>query len=221
MDYFTESYLQVRLVTNLNDKGPAHARSTGIRHARGQFIAFLDADDLWLRNKLSTQIDFMNRTGADFSYTKYFIMNSSGTEASCSLSVYSHYSYLSYLFLRGIGCSTVVVKSELFSDEILDSYGPWLGEDTLWWLMLLNSGVQACGVLEPLVLYRDSGGSLSKNRFKNQMSVWRIYRENLKISFPVALLAYLSYVFDVSIRRLRCYICTSVFGKKKIKEILV
>jgi teichuronic acid biosynthesis glycosyltransferase TuaG len=211
---------RVRLIQNIDDKGPAHARSTGIKQARGEFIAFLDGDDLWLRNKLATQIGFMTRTGSEFSYTKYRMMNSKGTDASCPLAVNRQYSYPSYLFLRGIGCSTVIIKRSLFSVEILEAYGPWLGEDTLWWLIILKDGTQASGILEPLVLYRDAEGSLSKHRLRNQISIWEIYRKRLNLSPIVAILAYISYIFDVALRRILYRTCTKIFGKKKVEDIL-
>jgi teichuronic acid biosynthesis glycosyltransferase TuaG len=212
---------RVRLIQNVDDKGPAHARSTGIKKARGEFIAFLDGDDLWLRNKLAIQIEFMTRTGSDFSYTKYRMMNSKGTEASCPLTVNRQYRYPSYLFLRGIGCSTVIIKRSLFSAEVLEAYGSWLGEDTLWWLMILRSGTHASGILEPLVLYRDAEGSLSKHRFRNQASIWEIYRKHLSLSTFVAILAYVSYIFDVALRRIRYRTCTKIFGMKKVGDILI
>jgi teichuronic acid biosynthesis glycosyltransferase TuaG len=210
---------RVRLIPNPDDQGPAHARSLGVRLALGEYVAFLDGDDLWSRKKLSTQIDFMCRTGTDFSYTQYRIMNSAGTEASCPISVHARYGYPSYLFLRGIGCSTVVIKKRLFSEEILNTYGLWHGEDTLWWLKIFRAGSYARGVLEPLVLYRDAEGSLSKHRLRNQASVWRIYRDEFCLSTIFASVAYVCYVSDVALRRIRTRLCTIVFGMKKLNGV--
>lgn len=210
---------RVHLIRNLNDKGPAHARSIGVQHAVGEYVAFLDGDDLWLRSKLSTQIDFMSQSGTEFSYTQYRIMNSSASEASCPIGIHRQYNYPSYLFLRGIGCSTVVVKRRLFTEDILRTYGLWHGEDTLWWLKILKAGALACAVSEPLVLYRDAEGSLSKYRLNNQASVWRIYRDEFHLSPIFASLAYGSYVVDVALRRLSTRFRTIIFGKKKISEI--
>lgn len=211
---------RIRLVANHDDKGPAHARSTGVRLARGDYVAFLDGDDLWLRSKLSTQIDFMQLTGTVFSYTQYRVMDSQGTEVSCPVNIHRQYSYPSYLFLRGIGCSTVVIKRSLFTEEVLETYGLWHGEDTLWWLKLLRAGAQAHGIFQPLVLYRDTEGSLSKYRLRNQSSVWRIYRDEFRLSLIFAILAYVSYVADVALRRFSSRLCTKFSGKRKINEVL-
>jgi teichuronic acid biosynthesis glycosyltransferase TuaG len=210
---------RVRLVHNPDDKGPAHARSRGVRESRGEYVAFLDGDDLWLRSKLSNQIEFMRRTAVEFSYTQYRKMNSQGTEVSCPLGIHRQYDYPSYLFLRGIGCSTVVIKRSLFSEDILNTYGPWLAEDTLWWLKIFRDGVRAHGVPQPLVLYRDAEGSVSKHRLRNQSSVWGIYRNDFRLSPIFASIAYASYMVDVALRRFRNSLCTLIIGKKKISEI--
>ena len=220
VDRYSAADSRIRLVANPDDKGPAHARSTGVRHARGEYVAFLDGDDLWLPTKLSSQIDFMCQTGSEFCYTQYRVMNSQGTMASCPLSIHSQYNYPSYLFLRGIACSTVVVKRALLTEAILETYGLWHGEDTLWWLKLLRDGSRAHGLHVPLVLYRDAEGSLSKHRLRNQGSVWRIYRNDFHLTFLIASVAYISYLFDVSIRRLRFRLCTKLLGKIKVSGVL-
>ncbi len=213
---------RISLVLNSDDKGPAHARSIGIRKAQGDFIAFLDADDIWLPTKLLVQIKFMCSNNSEFSYTKYRVMNMHGTEASCEVSVHSKYTYHSYFFLRGIACSTVVVKHSLFSENILNTYGLWHGEDTLWWLKLFQAGaVGNCIPGKSLVLYRDSIGSLSKYRLCNQTSVWRIYRNDFSLSILIAITAYVCYITDVTIRQLRYRLCTKYFGKKKVEALIV
>ena len=48
---------RIRLVNNPDDDGPAQARSEGIKLSNGDFIAFLDSDDIWIRNKLELQLE--------------------------------------------------------------------------------------------------------------------------------------------------------------------
>lgn len=212
--------MRIRLILNPDDKGPAHARSMGIRHANGEFVAFLDGDDIWLRNKLSDQVDFMFRSKTDFSYTQYRVMNSQGTEASCAMTAYKHYGFWSALSLRGIATVTVLSKRSLFTDAILNTYGLSHGEDYLWWLMILRSGVRARGLMKPLALYRNVESSLSKRRWRHQRSVWRTYRLDLQVPTPIAVIAYATYMLDVVIRRLRCFLCTKVNGSIKVREVM-
>ena len=62
---------KIKIIHNENDQGPAHSRLLGIEHAIGQFIAFLDADDLWHAEKLEIQISNMIRNDLDFTFTDY------------------------------------------------------------------------------------------------------------------------------------------------------
>lgn len=211
---------RVRLIDNIDDKGPAHARSTGVRNALGKFIAFLDGDDIWLSRKLEVQLDFMARTGANFCYTQYYPINVEGTLASCPLSIHERYTFWSGLCRRGIGSPTVLVRRELLTEEIINTFGTWHGEETLWWLMMLRDGAIAIGLKQPLALYRNTENSLSKRVWRNQTAVWHNYRNEMKLGILKSSIAYFSYVIDVAVRRFRGKLCTRLKGYRLVSEIL-
>ena len=62
---------RIRCIINPDNRGAAYCRNLGLREANGEWIAFLDSDDLWLPEKLETQIQFMEKNGYAFSYTNY------------------------------------------------------------------------------------------------------------------------------------------------------
>src|SRR5260370_41005098 len=74
---------RIRLIKNDSDRGPAHARSIGIKQARGRYIAFLDADDYWLPEKLEYQVSFMSRTSAQFCFSRYPSVSENGHRLEC------------------------------------------------------------------------------------------------------------------------------------------
>ncbi|MDF9787849.1 glycosyltransferase family 2 protein [Polynucleobacter sphagniphilus] len=211
---------RVRLINNLNDRGPAHARAKAIAHAKGKYIAFLDADDLWLPEKLALQIEFMSENNYLFSYTSYRKMDATGVLASCALSTHSSFNFISGLTRRGIGSPTVVISRDLFDSYILGTIGKSHGEETLWWLLILKKGVRAYGLLKPLALYRDTPYSLSKKVLRNQTTVWHSYRNELGVPILFAFAAYFLYLIDVFIRRLRLKVCTSIKGKILVTTLM-
>ena len=62
---------RIRLIARPANKGAADARNTGIQNAGGRYIAFLDADDIWMKDKLERELAFMKEKQAAFVFTAY------------------------------------------------------------------------------------------------------------------------------------------------------
>lgn len=199
---------RVRYIHNVNDRGPAHARATGIRQAKGRFIAFLDGDDIWMPTKLEEQVGFMETTSNVFTYTYYSGMSADGSRVMCPHSAYKSYSFWRMMATRGIGTLTVIVERDLLTEDILDHHGKSHGEELLWWLFILQRGVVAKLYPKNLAHYRDTEGSLSTFRWKHQLTVWDTYRNEMGMNPIFSTFLYLSYVVDVAVRRIRTIVCT-------------
>lgn len=188
---------RVRLIINEKDDGPSHARAFAIRQCRGQYVAFLDADDIWLPSKLSEQINFMIETGAVFTYTKYSKISDDGSVMSEPLGARTGYTYRDALSSRGIGTLTVVVSRQCLTEEIISVNNGKHGEDYLWWCMILRNGAVARLVDKPLALYRLNSTGLSRSRFKHIAHVWKSYRDQLEVPLLKRIFCFITYPSDV------------------------
>ena len=213
---FSHSDCRVRLIDNANDDGPGQARNYGLRYAKGDYVAFLDADDLWLPNKLSSQLDFMIRNKYRFSFTRYKTLSPNGVISVASMGGKKSNTYDQYLCRRGIANSTVMLHNSVVTPEMFDSINRAFAEDTLWWLIILRTGVVAHSLDEVLMFYRIVADSRSSNVISNQLSVWLFYRNHLGLPFTKAIFSYLMYLSDVSIRRLVFKVSEKFMRKKAL-----
>lgn len=199
---FVELDPRIKLIHNFDDCGPAHARAVGIDSATGKYIAFLDADDLWLPSKLEKQVGFMEQNNYSFTYTLYSQISADGLKMSEPLTAQKSYSYPQYLGCRGIGNLTVVVRRDAFTPLVLNTF-KYRAEDTIWWLLIMKSGITAYLLPEVLASYRITPGSLSSQRAKNQSAVWLAYRKVFGLALIECIFYYSLYVVDALLRKLR------------------
>jgi teichuronic acid biosynthesis glycosyltransferase TuaG len=209
-----QSYQQkdnrIRLISNENDNGPAQARAVGIKVSIGSYIAFIDSDDMWLKDKLEVQINFMINNNYKFSYTRYLKMYIDGSISKASIGGHDSNSFNQYLRRRGIANSTVMLSRECIDEEVLNTVGKSHGEDTLWWLLILRKGYKAYAIQTALAVYRVVDGSLSSKVLNNQFNVLHSYRNELGLNIFKASFNYIGYVLDVFIRRLEFFILNTL-----------
>lgn len=168
-----------RLIKLDKNSGPATARNRAIEEARGRYIAFLDADDLWLPQKLEKQIVHMKSNNLPFTYSSYYIIDESDRDLG-HFTTQESISYASMLKTCSVGCLTAIYDSRLlgkvFMPDILKR------QDYGLWLKILREIKTAKGLLEPLAVYRIRKKSVSSNKLKAAYYQWKIYREIEKLN---------------------------------------
>lgn len=151
---------RIKLINNIQNLGGAGSRNVAIEQSKGRYIAFLDSDDLWHADKLSSHIEFMRENNVGFSYSNYqqFYNDKNNTLITAPVRV----NYKQMLKSNFIGCLTVVYDTTLFGKF----YFPETKKrhDFALWLNMLKKFDYAYNVGEVLANYRVHNASLSSNK---------------------------------------------------------
>lgn len=155
-----------------NSGSPSAPRNLAIEKSTGEYLAFLDSDDLWKKEKLDIQIKYMIDNSVMFSYSSFDIINSEGDYL---YTYYPHKRSMNYdelLIDNIIGCLTAVVKKSIVKSDFIDAGH----EDFAFWLSILKNGEKAylCSS-KPLSLYRVVGESRSSNKINAIVSLFNLY----------------------------------------------
>lgn len=154
--------------------GPAKARNVGLERARGRYICFLDADDLWLPEKIERQLSFMENGDHSISCTGYRRISEDGRTVGQVIMPPAQITYDILLKNTAIANLTAMADRERTGDIRLPDTGH---EDYALWLSLLRRGIIAYGLGQDLARYRVVRGSRSSRLYRSASWVWRIYRK--------------------------------------------
>lgn len=180
---WSEKDNRIKLIDLPVNSGPAGARNASIQAAQGQWIAFLDSDDLWLPSKLEQCIQFAIERQAALVFTGFRRINADGSQTGQYVSVPKRLTYHQLLGNTAIATSTVLINRQVAGKvEMRKTYY----DDFDCWLQILKRGHVAYGLNEDLMRYRVLGQSVSRNKKKSAMHVWRAYRDLEKLSVPAS-----------------------------------
>lgn len=162
---FAKRDQRVRYYINSNNLGTLETRVRAINLAKGEWIAFVDSDDLWSPDKLEKQFALQKATNCDLVYTASSFINEEGKSFKWIMHVPEHVTYKKLLRQNIISNSSVLMRK---SDYL--KYSPFterwrdMHEDFACWLCMLRAGLTARGINEPLIAYRLHKNSSSSNK---------------------------------------------------------
>lgn len=178
-----------KLATN---QGAGVARNKAIELAKGDYIAFLDSDDLWHPEKLEKQLRFMQTNQYHFSFTDYDVIDEKGQSLNKIMRSKSHVTYQKALYKNPIGCLTVMYDVNYFGKQYMPSIRK--RQDYALWLKLLKK-TDGYGLNEALSSYRTGNDSISANKLDLIKYEWKIYREVEQLSWVKSVFFLVSAVF--------------------------
>lgn len=167
---------RIRMIRQPSNMGAARARNRGLAEAKGRYIAYLDADDLWVPGKLERELAFMEETNAAFAFTGYEFANERGEGTGKVVRVPATLSYRQALSNTTIFTTTVMFDTEKIDRKLLEMPDIKSEDTALWWKILRN-GYTAHGLDENLVKYRRIEKSLSSNKLEALRRIWNLYRK--------------------------------------------
>lgn len=178
--------LNIKVEIMKSNQGAAICRNRGIELAKGEYIAFLDSDDLWNENKISKQIKFMEENNYNFSFTGYEHIDESSNKLGIKIRVPQKVSYNMLLWHDYFGCLTVMYNQKklgkIYSENIRKN------NDYSLFLNILKKERYAYGIKENLAKYRIRNGSISRNKWKTIKPHYNLLRNIEKKSILKSIL---------------------------------
>ena len=185
---------RIKIYINKKKLGAGRSRNKGIQLSKGIFVAFLDSDDLWKKNKLKKQIFFMKKNGINASHTSYTIINSKNKIIGSRNA--KDMSYKLLLKSCDIGLSTVVLKKEIITSKIKFA-NIKTKEDYVLWLKITLNNNKIFALKDKLTKWRKLENSLSSSKLQKIYDGYLVYRKymnfNLLKSFGFLMLLSFNY----------------------------
>ena len=173
LDNFCLDLQNITIIENRKNLGIAMSRNEAIIRASSDWIAFLDADDVWHPQKLMEQLDLAANTGSSVVFSPYYIINDNGivtghvsTKKVISVQDMSHY--------NPIGNLTGMYNAKRLGKVLQSNIKH---EDYLMWMQIVSKAGKAYSTSKPLAFYRKTSNGVSAQKAKTIRWQWSIYRE--------------------------------------------
>ena len=188
---------RINLVINHKNLGAGLSRNKGVKISKGKFIAFLDADDYWDKNKLKYQVKFMKDSNHLATHTSYYIINNKNKKKKTRVAR-NFYEINDLLYSCDIGLSTIIIKKNIFSKNIKFP-NIKTKEDFVLWLNLLKKKIPIIGFKKKLTYWRKLNNSLSSSTIQKLYDGFKVYYIYMDYGFIKSIF----YLFYLSINFLK------------------
>lgn len=184
---------RIKFVSLPQNSGAGVARQTALELARGRYVAFLDADDLWKPDKLEKQLAFLEQTNQGFAFSAYDCIDQNGEPTGVRIGVPARLSYTGLFFCNFVGNLTGIYDTEVFGKIPISKVRK--RQDWILWLQILKKLKSARSMPESLAFYRVHGQSLSSSKLKLLRDNYIVYRQQHGLSPVMATLAMCGFLF--------------------------
>ena len=173
----------------------AYCRNLGIKKSNSKYLAFIDSDDTWNKNKLKLQISFMEKRNLDFTFTYYKTIGLKKRNIKTPL----NFTYFSFIKNTSIATSTMIVKRKILKN--IKFTNTKICEDYFFKCEILRKIKIAFGINKFLTNYRIRSNSLQSKKLRNIYWIWKINNKYNELNFFDNLISILS----ISLNSLKKY----------------
>lgn len=156
--------------------GPASARNLGIRYANGEYVAFLDSDDIWLNDKIQKQVDYMKQNECIWSHTNYFRFGENINDSIMDVSWFRNNVFRIVISSCPIATPCVMIRTQVLNNDADLRFAEDMkaGEDTYFWLRLSLKYEVGC-IDEPLSKVRIRGQNAALSAYAQLSAKAQLY----------------------------------------------
>ena len=191
---------RIKLHINKKNLGAGRSRNKGIKLSKGSLIAFLDSDDLWIRNKLKKQIIFMKKNAIDISHTSYHIINSDNKIIGSRKAKDMNHKLL--LNSCNIGLSTVILNRKIITNKIKFANINTKEDYVLWLKITLNDNI-IFALKNNLTKWRKLDDSLSASKIQKIYDGYLVYRRYMNFSLIKSFISLLLLSFNYALKEFK------------------
>lgn len=192
-----------KIIINKKILGPGLSRNEGIKNSKGKYLAFCDADDIWTKNKLDVQLNFMKKNNLKFLHSNYYIIDLNNKKIG-KYNINTKISYNDLIQSCDIGLSTVIVDKNLITKK--NKFCKLrTKEDYFLWLNIIQDINFIHGINKYLVSWRYTKGSLSDSLLQKLSDAYKLYNYYLKFNVIKSIFYVLRLSFRALIKKIRIY----------------
>ena len=190
-----EKLQKVKIYWLKKNKGPAYCRNFAISKSKSNYIAFIDSDDIWEKNKLRLQIQYMKKNNYDFTYTYY---KTFGLKLK-KVTTPAKFNFDNFIKNTSIATSTMIIKRQTVKNiKFTDTA---ICEDYYFKCKILKKIKFAYCLKNYLTKYRIREDSLQSNKLRNFYWIWKINYKYNKLNF----FQNLKSLFNISLNSVKKY----------------
>lgn len=191
---YQENHPEIIYYLQPENKGAGHARNKALELAKGQYVAFLDADDIWKPEKIEKQLKLLMEKNGSFCFTAIEMIDGNDKVIKGKRKVKEEIDYKFLLSNTMIPTSGVLIDRTVKGDFRMHLRRG--GQDYATWIKLLRDGSKAYGIDEALVGYRIDGNSLSSNKMKSVGQIREIQTQDEGINKQKAMINIIKWMVN-------------------------